>query len=77
MIEQRQGLIECIRKKFMHVETCPFEGERIFFENAGGSLRLNQLLKHLLFMRRIPITREEKTMLQNLSLSQSKMEKLK
>ena len=40
MIEQRQGLIESVRKKFMHVETCPFEGERIFFENAGGSLRL-------------------------------------
>ena len=45
MIEQRQGLIEAIRKKFMHVETCPFEGERIFFENAGGSLRLKSVVE--------------------------------
>ena len=45
MIEQRQGLIESIRKKFMHVETCPFEGERIFFENAGGSLRLKSVVE--------------------------------
>ena len=45
MIERRQGLIESIRKKFMHVETCPFEGERIFFENAGGSLRLKSVVE--------------------------------
>ena len=45
MIEQRQGLMESIRKKFMHVETCPFEGERIFFENAGGSLRLKSVVE--------------------------------
>ena len=45
MIEQRRGLIESIRKKFMHVETCPFEGDRIFFENAGGSLRLKSVVE--------------------------------
>ena len=45
MIEQRQGLIESIRKKFVHVETCPFEGDRIFFENAGGSLRLKSVVE--------------------------------
>jgi len=45
VIEQRQGLIESIRKKFMHVETCPFEGDRIFFENAGGSLRLKSVVE--------------------------------
>ena len=45
MIEQRQGLIDSIRKKFMHVDTCPFEGERIFFENAGGSLRLKSVVE--------------------------------
>jgi len=43
MIEQQQGLIESIREKFMHVEECPFEGRRIFFENAGGSLRLKSV----------------------------------
>ena len=45
MIEQRQGLMDSIREKFMHVETCPFEGERIFFENAGGSLRLKSVVE--------------------------------
>ena len=45
MIEQRQGLILSIRKKFVHVETCPFEGDRIFFENAGGSLRLKSVVE--------------------------------
>ena len=45
MIEQRQGLMESIREKFMHVDTCPFEGERIFFENAGGSLRLKSVVE--------------------------------
>ena len=45
MIEERQGLMESIREKFMHVETCPFEGERIFFENAGGSLRLKSVVE--------------------------------
>ena len=45
MIEQRQGLMQSIREKFMHVETCPFEGERIFFENAGGSLRLKSVVE--------------------------------
>jgi len=29
----------------MHVETCPFEGDRIFFENAGGSLRLKSVVE--------------------------------
>jgi selenocysteine lyase/cysteine desulfurase len=45
MIEQQQGLIESIRDKFAHVEMCPFEGERIFFENAGGSLRLKSVVE--------------------------------
>ena len=45
MIEQQHGLIESVREKFMHVEECPFEGKRIFFENAGGSLRLKSVVE--------------------------------
>ena len=45
MIEQQQGLIDSVREKFMHVEECPFEGKRIFFENAGGSLRLKSVVE--------------------------------
>lgn len=34
-------LLDTIRSKFAHVETCPFQGPRVFFENAGGALTLN------------------------------------
>ena len=47
MIEQQQGLIESVREKFMHVEECPFEGKRIFFENAGGSYACKQVIDRL------------------------------
>ena len=45
MIEDRPGLMEAIRERFAHVETCPFEGPRIFFENAGGALRLKSVIE--------------------------------
>ncbi|MCB2126133.1 MAG: aminotransferase class V-fold PLP-dependent enzyme [Rhodobacteraceae bacterium] len=45
MIEDRPGLMEAIRDRFAHVETCPFEGPRIFFENAGGALRLKSVIE--------------------------------
>ena len=32
------NLLAEIRDKFAFVEDCPFEGKRIFFENAGGAL---------------------------------------
>lgn len=34
-------LLRDIRKKFAHVDACPFQGPRVFFENAGGALTLN------------------------------------
>ncbi|WP_085792032.1 aminotransferase class V-fold PLP-dependent enzyme [Roseivivax jejudonensis] len=34
-----------VRARFAHVATCPFEGERIFFENAGGALTLNSVVE--------------------------------
>ena len=40
-----KDLLEEIRKKFCHVDSCPFSGERIFFENAGGSLTLKSVAK--------------------------------
>lgn len=33
-------LLTQIRGQFLHVDTCPYSGKRIFFENAGGSLTL-------------------------------------
>ena len=38
------GLMDEIRAHFAHVDTCPFEGPRIFFENAGGALTLKTVV---------------------------------
>lgn len=43
MIEGRPGLMEAVRARFLHVDECPFEGPRAFFENAGGSLHLRSV----------------------------------
>ncbi len=34
-----------IRARFHHVDCCPYQGERIFFENAGGSLTLKSVVE--------------------------------
>jgi len=34
-----------VRGRFAHVESCPFEGPRVFFENAGGALTLNSVVE--------------------------------
>ncbi len=39
------SLLPEIRARFAHVEACPFSGERIFFENAGGALTLNSVVE--------------------------------
>ena len=38
-------LLADIRSRFAHVESCPFTGPRIFFENAGGALTLNSVVE--------------------------------
>ena len=38
-------LLTAIRSRFAHVETCPFDGPRIFLENAGGALRLRSVIE--------------------------------
>ncbi|WP_171210336.1 MULTISPECIES: aminotransferase class V-fold PLP-dependent enzyme [unclassified Ruegeria] len=43
MLHQTPGLIDDIRARFAHVDSCPFQGPRIFFENAGGALTLNSV----------------------------------
>ena len=39
------GLMQQIRERFAHVDNCPYQGERIFFENAGGSLTLKSVVE--------------------------------
>ncbi len=45
MLHQTPGLIDEIRHLFAHVDACPFQGPRIFFENAGGALTLNAVVE--------------------------------
>lgn len=45
MIADTPGLLDAIRDRFAHVDTCPFEGPRVFFENAGGALRLKSVVE--------------------------------
>lgn len=37
-------LLDQIRSRFAQIDSCPEQGERIFFENAGGALTLNSVL---------------------------------
>lgn len=43
-----------IRARFAHVDTCPFDGDRVFFENAGGALTLNSVVETSAKMAAIP-----------------------
>lgn len=43
MIQGNPALIAAIRNRFAHVDSCPFEGPRIYFENAGGALTLKSV----------------------------------
>ncbi|MDF3415142.1 aminotransferase class V-fold PLP-dependent enzyme [Sulfitobacter sp. M57] len=39
------ALTRAIKDRFAHVDSCPFSGPRIFFENAGGALTLNSVVE--------------------------------
>jgi len=54
MIQNTPALIADIRDRFAHVDSCPFQGERIFFENAGGALTLKSVIKTTAFYAAIP-----------------------
>ena len=45
MIQDNPDLIAAIRDRFAHVDSCPFQGDRIFFENAGGALTLKSVME--------------------------------
>jgi selenocysteine lyase/cysteine desulfurase len=45
VLEKSQELLEKVRNKFAHVDSCPFDGSRIFFENAGGALTLKSVVE--------------------------------
>jgi len=39
------ALLKAVRDRFAHVGDCPVQGERIFFENAGGALTLKSVVE--------------------------------
>jgi len=47
-------ILEDVRSRFAHVDTCPFVGDRVFFENAGGALTLNAVVQTSARMAAIP-----------------------
>lgn len=48
------ALLDTIRSKFAHVDNCPFQGPRVFFENAGGALTLKKAVETSTFYAAIP-----------------------
>lgn len=45
MIQDNPSLITAIRDRFVHVDSCPFQGPRIYFENGGGALTLKSVVE--------------------------------
>ena len=45
MLGNDDKLINTVREKFAFVDRCPYQGERIFFENAGGALTLKSVVE--------------------------------
>ena len=54
MLDSKLGLRESVRDKFAHVDTCPFQGKRVFFENAGGALTLKSVVDTTARLSAIP-----------------------
>ncbi|SFS83267.1 Selenocysteine lyase/Cysteine desulfurase [Sulfitobacter marinus] len=54
MFTENSELTQAIRAKFAHVDSCPFQGPRIFFENAGGALTLNTVVETSALFAAIP-----------------------
>lgn len=54
MLTSKPGLMDEVRARFAHVDACPFDGPRVFFENAGGALTLNAVVETTARMAAIP-----------------------
>ena len=39
------SVLDEVRARFAHVDSCPFSGPRVFFENAGGALTLKSVVE--------------------------------
>ncbi len=46
--------LTAVRDRFAHVDACPYQGPRIFFENAGGALTLKSVVETCGFFAAMP-----------------------
>jgi len=49
-----ESLLNQVRDRFCHVNSCPYQGPRAFFENAGGSLTLKSVVEVNTHLSSIP-----------------------
>lgn len=47
-------LLQEIRDKFLHIDSDPYTGKRIFFENAGGSFTLKSVIEAMIIATELP-----------------------
>ena len=47
-------ILDQVRNKFAQVDRCPVQGQRVFFENAGGALTLNSVVENSRLYAAIP-----------------------
>lgn len=52
--ENLNAIIGDIRHRFEHVDHCPYQGKRVFFENAGGALTLKSVVQCSTTLAAIP-----------------------
>ena len=72
MFQSKPGLMEEIRDRFAHVDSCPVQGKRVFFENAGGALTLKAVVETSQHFAAIPDNQgRDNTMSHELVLQQS------
>ncbi len=50
----QDNMLEMIRDRFHHVLHCPYEGPRVYFENAGASLTLKSVVKKTAEIAAVP-----------------------
>lgn len=54
MFKNNNGLLDEVRDRFHHTEVCPVQGQRVFFENAGGALTLKSVVERSTELAAIP-----------------------
>jgi cysteine desulfurase/selenocysteine lyase len=53
-IFETPDLIAAIRDRFAHVESCPYGGPRVYFENGGGALTLKSVIETSVHFAGVP-----------------------